>query len=263
MSENRKLKNSLTKIKDFQEETHFLIFLGTGLFQISGGMLFTLLVSFLVGLPIIMAYPYLNVTLLWTIKLIGWIYIIIGVLTILVPFFKKRFNENKPIKIITIISIILSIVMFPVGIFLALGLKQELKSPEKIERKVRSLKISYFLLLFFTGVIHLLIGLLFVLILPDLLEDQIPLLYPYINLGLINLLTIYGYVNLIPGSILCICSFTSIKFGKIESMESQRILLKVFRIIIMISSIILLLGFPFGTFFGLIILQEFYSLKIT
>ena len=263
MSYNRNLKSLITKIKVFQEETHFLIYLCTGLFQISGGMLFALLVSFLVGLPIIMAYPYLNATLLWIIKLIGWSYMIIGVITILIPFFKKRNNQNNAIKIISIISIVLSILMLPIGPFLALLLKQELKSTEKVERKVRNMQIPYFFILIFSGIIHLLIGILFVLIIPDLLEDLIPLLYPYINLGLINLLTIYGYINLIPGLLLCICSFTSIKFGKIESMETQKLIIKLLRLIIMFSSIILLLSFPFGTFFGLIIIQEFYSLKKT
>ncbi|MFX1571861.1 MAG: hypothetical protein ACFFB0_03855 [Promethearchaeota archaeon] len=254
MSENSKIKEIYIKLKDFQDETHFLIYLGTGLCQIAGGLLFTLLVSFLLGLPIIMIYPYLNATLLWIIKLIGWIYIIIGVITMFIPFFKIRYDDSKTVKIITIISIIISILIFPIGPFLALGLKQELKSTESVERKGRNLQLPYFILLIFSGIIHFLIGLLFILIVPDFLEDQLLLLYPYINLRLINLLTIYGYINLIPGFLLCIYSFTSIKFGKIASLETQKLTWKVFRLFIILSSIILLLSFPFGTFFGLLII---------
>ena len=261
MSENRKFSKFIGKIKNFQEETHFLIYLGTGLYQIAGGMLFSLLVSFLVGIPIIMAYPYLNTTLLWIIKSIGWIYIIIGVLTIISIFFKKRNSNSLTLKIISIVSIFLSILLLPIGVVLAFCLFQELKSVNKKEQKVRTLQLPYFSLLFFAGIIHVLIGVLFMLIVPDFLEDQITMLYPYINPRIIRLLIIYGYLNLIPGFLLSICSFSAIKFGKIGSMNSQGIILKVIRIIILFSSLLLIISFPFGTFFGLIIFQEFYFLK--
>jgi len=253
----------LKNLKDFEKETNFSIYLGTGLYEIIVGLFLALLVSFLIGLPIIMAYPFISPVLLWGIKIFGYLLIAFGIITSISPFLMPRIAENSTperiLKTLLKISTIITFILIPIGIFLGLALKSEISTEKGTERKESSIARYYFLLLFIAGFIHLVIGALLVFVVPSLLEGVADLAFPYITSETMNFLTILGWICLIPGLALLICSFWSKKLGNVESIETLE--LKVITTIIIIASVFLVLVFPIGTFFGLTLIQEFNALK--
>ncbi len=259
-----KMKELVERIRSYDEKTQFSIYLGTGLYQLTMGLLVAILVSFILGLPIIMAYPYINSILLWILKIYGWIMISFGIFTIISHFIIQRVKEDsttkKTISYLLRINIII-LILVPFGRNVSSALKTKLKDETKEERKEKTMVRSYFSLLFVSGFIHFLFGGLIIFLLLDLLADEADLLYPYINDNLVTFLEILGWICLIPGIILMICAFASGKLGKIEYINDQGILLKIIRNVILISSVFILLVFPFGTLYGFIIIQEFYALK--
>ena len=60
----KKRKQLFQKIQKAQNEKNISIYIGAGLYQITEGLLITLLVSISLGLPIIVAYPYISPILL-------------------------------------------------------------------------------------------------------------------------------------------------------------------------------------------------------
>jgi hypothetical protein len=262
-----RIKNYVTKIKDYDDKSRFSLFLGTGLYQICIGLILTLLVSLLIRLPIqgLNLYPYLTVTVLSIVKIIGWIIIAFGIYTCLYPFIRQKLTGNELLEKITrfplIVSIIITFLLIPIGPFLGLVLKSEIQKPEKTERKDKSVAKIYFSLLFITGLIHVLFGFLIIYFLPDLFWDNYTKIYPMITVDLLNFLIILGWISLIPGAILMVCAFSSWKFSRVEKIEEQGIILKIVRNMIIFSSIFIVIVFPIGTFFGLTIIQEFYALK--
>jgi hypothetical protein len=257
-------KEFIEKIREYDEKTHFSIYLGTGLYQISMGLLVSILVSFILGLPIIMAYPFVNSILLWILKIYGWIMISFGIFTIISLLIIQKVKEDSTTK--KTVRAILKInrffmILVPFGRNLSSALKTELQTEVKKERKEKNMVGSYFSLLFVSGFIHALLGALIIFVLLDLAVDQADLLYPYINDNVLTFLEIFGWISIIPGAILMVCAFASGKLGKIEYINDQGISLKIVRNIILVSSVFILVIFPFGTFYGLTIIQEFYSLK--
>ncbi|MHA1436964.1 MAG: hypothetical protein ACTSPD_05265 [Promethearchaeota archaeon] len=262
---SKKKKELGEKIKNIEKETRISIYLGAGLYQICVGITLTLLVSFLLGLPIIMAYPFITPEILLWIKIIGWFLIILGIITCILPIIRHYAEKNSPIqsflKVILFFSALITIILIPIGIFLGLALFSELKRDQDQERKEKSVAILYFLLLFLAGLIHLIIGIILVFILPSILYDYMNLTYPYINYNLIRFLLILGWICLIPGLILILCSFWAIKLSRIQNFKYESLDVKVIRVLILISSAFITLAFPIGTFFGLTLLQEFYFIK--
>ncbi|MHA1279437.1 MAG: hypothetical protein ACTSQI_12215 [Candidatus Helarchaeota archaeon] len=113
---------------------------GGGLFAIVVGLALLLLVSLLLGEMIDTLYPYITSTTLLILKVIGWIYLIPGILTFICGFwagFLARVDfdspKNKPIskkkiKVIRTIVIITSVgllLAFPIGTFIGLTLLRE------------------------------------------------------------------------------------------------------------------------------------------
>lgn len=261
--ENRKKRAFLNKVKLFEEKTNLSIYLGTGLYQICVGLFFALLVSIIIGLPAILLYPYVTPLILWILKIIGWTLVVFGILICFAPFIRLKTAEGeKGRKILTIflkISVILTFILIPIGIFLGLALKSELKKNDLREKKEKSMSGIYFFLLFVAGFIHLILGALLAIFLPMVIGEYFYLAYPYLNYDLINFLTILGWICLIPGAILIFCSFWSKKLGQINNAGTESKKLKMIRILIVGSSIFIVLNFPVGTFFGLTLIQEFRS----
>ena len=50
-----KWKELVEKIRDYDDKTHLSIYLGAGLYQLAMGLVVGVLVSFILGMPIIMA----------------------------------------------------------------------------------------------------------------------------------------------------------------------------------------------------------------
>ena len=267
MEENRyesREKIFLKKIREYDEKTHLSIYLGAGLYQLAMGLVVAVLISFILGLPIIMAYPYINSILLWILKIYSWLMISLGIFTILSHIIIQKTKEDSALQNIT--KMVLKInryimILVPFGRNASSALNSELRTTYEEKRKDRTMARSYFSLLFGAGFIHALLGALIIYLLLDIAVDNADLLYPYINDNLLIFLRTLGWISLIPGMILILCSFASIKLGKIECINDQGFFLKLIRNLILISSVFIVVIFPFGTFYGLIIIQEFYHLK--
>ncbi len=268
ITNGKKYIQIIEKMKKYDEESNISIYIGTGLYQISVGLILAILISFLIRLPLsaLNLYPYLTAPVFWSIKILGYIILGFGIFTCLYPFIKRKTTDRKLLEKITKINLIIScgitFLLIPIGPFLGLSLRSEIINSTEKKRKEKSYAKIYFALLFVTGFIHLALGILLAIFLPDLLIDQYALIYPVINAETITFITILGWICLIPGVILIFCAFWSGKFSKIESIDNQGIILKIIRNLILISSVFIIIIFPVGTFFGLTIVQEFYSLKI-
>ncbi|MHA1150950.1 MAG: hypothetical protein ACTSR8_22240 [Promethearchaeota archaeon] len=266
------MKEKIKKIKAAERESNISIYLGSGLFEIIVGLMLAWLVSFLIGLPIIMAYPYISPELLWILKILGWVLVGFGIIIILIPFIKEKVKNTSGMKFFNLflkINVIVIFIFVPIGIFLALALNSEIIKEKsiKMEREEEKMKEKnpmirlYFSLLFFAGIIHIFLGVLLVFLLPSLIGGYYELIYPYLNANIMNFLGMIGWICLITGIILFSCSFYSKKLATITSFEGANILSKIVIIAIISASIFLALVFPVGTFFGLTLIQEFYSLK--
>ncbi|MGV9171314.1 MAG: hypothetical protein ACOC35_01930 [Promethearchaeia archaeon] len=136
--EKSKLKKITMKLRILQRETNFSPYLGAGLYEIALGMGLTFLVSFLIGLPIVMAYPFLNPTMLWSFKIVGWALFILGLFTCLIPFLKQRLEKDSMILsliwIFTLFNAVILVFLIPIGLFLGLALYQEFKESKTIDR---------------------------------------------------------------------------------------------------------------------------------
>ena len=259
-----KRRDLVKKIKDFDEETNLSIYLGTGIYQISVGLFLMLFVSFAIGLSLMMISALMPL-ILQIIKIIAWIVLAFGIITTLAPFITRKIKEdskaNKVVEILLKVSTIITYILIPIGIFLGSALKSEIRNDGEEKREEKSLAGVYFGLLFTAGIIHLLLGILLAFIAPPLLIGLIPMAYPYLNTEIINFLTILGWICLIPGLILVVCSIWSRKLSQIENINGASIDLRIIRNLIIAASVFLVIVFPIGTFFGLTIIQEFYALK--
>lgn len=124
---------------------------------------------------------------------------------------------------------------------------------------------QYRLLLWGVGFLQLLIGVLLLLV-PDLvLLDAMDLAYPYLNNTIIMIILILGWIDVITG-ILSIFSGlwagTLSKFN-LESPVEDKIPedKRILRVILIIISIIIMSGFPIGTFIGITLLREVLMLN--
>ncbi|MFO8019993.1 MAG: hypothetical protein R6U96_15315 [Promethearchaeia archaeon] len=332
------LQKSAKRLRTLHQKTNFSLYLGAGLYEIALGMGSTFLTSFLIALPIVMAYPFLNPTMLWAFKIVGWVIFILGITTCLIPLIKQWLDENS--KILTLIWVlaffnsVILLFLIPIGLFLGLALYQEVRDSGTINKfnlltgnsrfryliieklvyiltsillglsvglliggnfklpfmlgpislfillpagllisvnlrknladkygwklKEKTVTLYYFLFLFFAGIIHTFLGFLFVFVVPDLLYDAIDLIFPYVTYDTVTFITILGWVNLIPGVILLLSSLWSKKFSSALGEETKSIDLRIIRTLIIISSVILLVVFPIGTFFAIALILEFY-----
>ncbi len=118
----------------------------------------------------------------------------------------------------------------------------------------------YRLLLWGVGFLQLLIGVL-LLLLPDLvLLDAMDLAYPYLNNTIIMIILVLGWIDVITG-ILSIFSGlwagTLSKFNLESPVEDKMPEdIRILRIILIIISIVIISGFPIGTFIGITLLRE-------
>ncbi|MHA1265621.1 MAG: hypothetical protein ACTSRS_10335 [Candidatus Helarchaeota archaeon] len=119
------------------------------------------------------------------------------------------------------------------------------------------------------GLILIVVGLGLKLLISFLIGEPLTLLYPYVNETVLLIMEIAAWVNIIPGSLLFILGFFAVKLARYETEIQQKkekgskFWLKILRIIVIITSILLILAFPIGTFVGLILLRESWMLKET
>jgi len=261
----------LNKVKNFQEKTNFTIFLGTGLYQISIGLIVNLLVSILLGASIIIFYPIINPLILRLFITIGWVLIIIGIITSIFPLLKtgimKKNIISKSFIIILKFSAYLSLILIPIGIFLGNGLRSELKAVkinryEQKRKKEKNFYYIYSFLLLLAGFIHLTLGTILLFVLIPIISEEIAFLFPYITYNFFIILQVFGWICFIPGAILIFCSIWSKKLCNYKENVNYSYYLKVIRILILTASTFLIIIFPIGTFFSLILIQEFYHLKV-
>ncbi len=260
-----KTKTLRDKIVQYDNRVNFSIYLGTGLYQICVGLFLGLLVSFILGVPTILLYPYVTPVVLWIIKIFGWVLVFFGTITGLYPFMKSKIAPESSIHSLFVrllkISAIFSFILVPIGLFLGSALRSEIRRELNLIKTEKSLARTYFLLLFLTGLIHVLIGAFLVFFFRSIIADVFDLAFPYITYETINFLVTLGWICLIPGSILIVCSFWSKKFSEIEDITCEKYLLKAIRALILGASAFITLVFPIGTFLGLSIIQEFYAMK--
>lgn len=263
-SEPKRRRDYFKKIKEFDEETNLSIYLGTGIYQIFIALLLMLFVSFAIGISLMMISELLPMILLF-VKIFALIVLAFGIITTLSPFItrniKAESKANKLMEILLKISIVITFILIPIGIFLGAALKSEIKKDHEEKREKKSVAGIYFGLLLTAGITHVVLGFLLAIIAPPLLIGFIPKAFPYLTTELINFLTILGWICLIPGIILLICSIWSKKFSQINEFKGASIDLKIIRALIIAASIFLVIVFPIGTFFGLTLIQEFYALK--
>jgi len=138
---------------------------------------------------------------------------------------------------------------------------------KKLEKLVKGTVTTQFkLLVWIGGFLQFLIGVL-LLLLPDLfLIDQMDLAYPYLNYTLFLIIAIIGWIDIIVGILLIILGFwggtiTKYGVGLPEEELGKRGGVERMRIYLLISSIFLLVGFPIGTFIGIMLLRESKNLK--
>ncbi len=262
----RKTKILRNKIVDYDNKVNFFVYFGTGLYQICVGLFLGLLVSFILGVPTILLYPYVTPVVLWIIKIFSWVLLGFGAITGLYPFLKSKVKPESPIRNIYArllkISVVLTLILVPIGLFLGSALRSELRTELNSVKAEKSIARTYFLLLFLTGLIHTIIGAFLVFFFRSIIARVFDLAFPYITYEMINFLVILGWICLIPGSILIICSFWSKKFSEIEDISREKFSLKAIRMLILSASAFITLVFPIGTFLGLSIIQEFYAMKM-
>lgn len=128
------------KEKDLTRHYRFLMW-GGGLILIVVGLGLFLIISFLIGEPLALLYPYINETVLLVIEILGWINIIPGVILFVLGFFARKLarygidphkNELKGptktvkyLRIFVICASILLIIAVPIGTFVGIVLIRE------------------------------------------------------------------------------------------------------------------------------------------
>ena len=234
----------------------------------SVGMLFLIIFNLVLGVSLIIFYPYLNANILVIIQFLGYIFVLIGIIVCLFPFFRIRLVKAKKLSflIILIFQIIayFTMILIPIGLFLGITMKRDLQEmkdmiKERKEDKKEKNVVLYYLILTFGGLTHVLIGsgLLFLLI--PIVNAEIDFLYPYITFDIIIFLKIIGWWTFIPGVMLLFCSIWSRFLARSSSLD--KLMVKSIKIVINVASLLVLVIFSFGTFFGVILLQEFRFLK--
>ena len=228
-----------------------LIFLGCGLYQISIGLFIHLILGAILGASLIILYPIINPTLIIILQIIGWVYIIVGIFTGTFIILKDKIKERNVLiifyKIGLFVSAILTFFLIPAGLFIGSSVISELR----LAKNEKKLALHYFFLIFSGGLIHFLLGYLLDFFLVPLLDEELPFLFPYVTPEFIRIVEVLGWISLISGILLVVISFFSIFLVKVQSL----------RFLILISSISLLFIYPLGTWYGLIIIAEFSSLK--
>ncbi|MFW9936328.1 MAG: hypothetical protein ACFFD5_01660 [Candidatus Thorarchaeota archaeon] len=261
----------LKKVKNFQENTNLTIFLGAGLYQISIGLIVNLLVSILLGASIIIFYPIINPLILRFFIITGWVLIIIGIITSIFPLLKTGIMKNNIISKLFIIilkfSAYLSLILIPIGIFLGNGLRSELKAikinkAEQKRKKEKKFYSIYSFLLLLAGFIHLMLGIALLFVLIPIILEEIAFLFPYFTYDFIIILQVFGWICFIPGALLIFCSIWSKKLCNYKENVNYGNYIKVLRVVLLTASAFLIVIFPIGTFFSLILIQEFYPLKV-
>ncbi len=257
-----KVKNAIITLK-------YSLYLATGLYQLTIGLFINLLVNFLMGVSLIVLYPYINPNILMIFQILAWILIAFGCYTLIFPFIKDCIKQWKyPFYIIHLLlklSMGLTFLLIPFGIFLGISLRSELKS-SKVKKNYETEKRNkyacpYTMFTLIPGIFHILLGLLVSSFLVPIILEEIDFLFPYVNYTLINLLNIYGLISIISGSLLVICSIWTNSLIQLEKTYNFTRFFKFIQILIIIGSIGLIIIYPFGTYFGITLLLEFYRLK--
>lgn len=128
------------EIKDLTKPYRILMW-GGGLISIVVGVGLLLLISFMIGEPLALLYPYVNETVLLIIQIMGWVYIVPGIIIFILGFWAKKLarygwdsNEKgkgettktaKFVRIFVIITSILLILAIPIGTFVGMTLLRE------------------------------------------------------------------------------------------------------------------------------------------
>ncbi len=117
------------------------------------------------------------------------------------------------------------------------------------------------------GLILIVLGVGLRLIVSILIGEPFILAYPYLNETVILIIKIIAWINIIPGLVLFVLGFWARSIatygvnekGKEEQKSTKG--MRYLRIIIIITSLVLILAFPIGTFVGLTLLRESWMLK--
>jgi len=257
-------KPLLLLLKDFESRSHFLLFLGTGLYLLSISFLIQLFISLAISLPLITFYPLITSVLLKLLNIIALCCVFLGIITIIFPLIIQEIYENKTFsRILTIILIIIAVwtmLFVPIGFFLGMGVITELRTNkiregENANRSEKKSNREWFLLLFIAGIIHVIFGGLMIFLFPFVFFEVVSLLFPYLNYELLTFLIIIGVISFISGSLLTFCSIWLKKFSRSKIINKRNRQTKIIYKIIFISSILMMFIFPIGTFFGLTIIQ--------
>jgi len=131
----------------------------------------------------------------------------------------------------------------------------------------KDLRRHYRFLMWGGGLILIVVGLGFRLIISILIGEPLSLLYPYINENVLLIIEIMAWIYLIPGIVLFVLGFFATKLArygtetnKNEGKGSNKID-KYVRIVVIITSILLIIAVPIGTFVGVVLLRESWMIK--
>lgn len=160
-------KGAVEKAKVYDEKTDFSLYLGPGLYQFMVGLMLLLLVSFLIGLPIVMAHPYINPIMLISFKLIGYGLLILGIITCIIPIIRNKAPENDKAKVfseyLTFYSAIITFLLMPIGLILSFGLYDQYKDIRREKSnsaagKLKLISLASFAILLVLAIIFLILG---------------------------------------------------------------------------------------------------------
>ncbi len=114
---------------------------GGGLIMVAFGLVLFILYGVFIGLMITIAYPYINADLLLIIRILGWLYLIPGIILFILGFFAKKIalygleptevTIKKPLKrvkylrLFVIVASIFLLLAFPIGTFIGFALLRE------------------------------------------------------------------------------------------------------------------------------------------
>lgn len=125
----------------------------------------------------------------------------------------------------------------------------------------RTLAGSYRWLMFGGGFLQLVIGLGLVFLVEFILIEQISLAYPYLSINLLIGLELFAILGLVvPGGLVFVGGFWAGKFATLPP-EQIRTQYNGLRKFVMVGSIWLIPGIPFGTLVGVNLLREMWLLK--
>jgi hypothetical protein len=202
----------------------------------------------------------------------GCILISLGIYTMIFPLLKKLVIKKDIIfrTFLTILKInaFLTLILIPMGIFLGNGLRSELKVIKFNEnsqeiRKEKKVSFIYNFLIFLSGFIHVILGIFLLFILIPFISKEIDFLFPYITYDLLSVFRIIGWICFIPGILLLLCSIWAKKLISFKEDDSNSYYFKIFRVLLLVASALLLIVFPIGTFFSSILILEFYHSKFS